>query len=464
MKLTIKRAELKHALQGLGKVIPRKSSTLPVLQCVRFMDDRTGVTATATDLDQTVSYRFPKSALVESGTSVVLELQHLKPLCTGKPSENIEITPARSGFVNLVNHIAGRAVSSEVPTMDPQEWPAQDSDITTYAITPAFLANFRRTLPFASRDETRMVLNGVYLDISRKDCHCMVTTDGRRLTCCNTLSLPVSESCIIPSSKFLAWNKLDGDMRIGTGRVENALWFRLTVDSWTYQAKTIEGTYPNWRQVVPDSNAVHTIEFGDKDVDLLKQVLPSFPGNKGTTGEVVVIGENNTVTMSGRDSEEASWSTLALPHSRHSGPDSFAGVDRRYLLQAFDAGFTRFTFADSMSPLHSSDGKGAIHVLMPVRTEKPEVKAKKPVPVPVIPTKKEDEVIDAKREPEPTTKAGADQLWITFQNVKDKVRDLNSSITELGNQLRQVKKQDKAVRTELDNARGVLSKLKSISI
>ena len=60
--------------------------------------------------------------------------------------------------------------------------------------------------------------------------------------------------------------------------------------------------------------------------------------------------------------------------------------------------------------------------------------------------------------------SSAEQLWLAFQNVRDRVRDLNGALATLGDQLRAAKAQDRTIKAELANARGVLAKLQSIAI
>ena len=44
-------------------------------------------------------------------------------------------------------------------------------------------------------------------------------------------------------------------------------------------------------------------------------------------------------------------------------------LDRRHLLDALDAGFRNFLFADAASPILSHDGIGGMHILMPMLNE-----------------------------------------------------------------------------------------------
>ena len=82
--------------------------------------------------------------------------------------------------------------------------------------------------------------------------------------------------------------------------------------------------------------------------------------------------------------------------------------------------------------------------------------------IPVIQAKEPKPVIQMK--PPVDESSSAEQLWLAFQNVRDRVRDLNGALTTLGDQIRAAKTQDRTIKAELANARGVLAKLQSIAI
>ena len=63
----------------------------------------------------------------------------------------------------------------------------------------------------ASTDETRVILNGCYLDLSDPGCQQIVATDGRHLYSSNSFSLPLQGSLLIPDHKFLGWREFGND-------------------------------------------------------------------------------------------------------------------------------------------------------------------------------------------------------------------------------------------------------------
>ncbi len=107
----------------------------------------------------------------------------------------------------------------------------------------------------------------------------LVATDGRRLTACNSMVLPVEKGLIVPPRKFLTWSGLEGDVAIGVRVFSEVTWFGLHVGPWTYSTRTTDGTYPNWRQVVPPEPGENRVAFTEEDAQALRKILPGFPGH-----------------------------------------------------------------------------------------------------------------------------------------------------------------------------------------
>ena len=90
---------------------------------------------------------------------------------------------------------------------------------------------------------------------------------------------------------------------------------------------------------------------------------------------------------------------------------------------------------------------------MPLRGEVPEI--------PIAP-RKEQSVIE---KPKPQTHGESDdQLALSFHQVRDKVRDLNAAVSELGARLREAQREDRRRKSELAAARNVMKKLQSMKI
>lgn len=128
----------------------------------------------------------------------------------------------------------------------------------------------------SSKDETRYILNGVYLEITKAARAILVATDGRRLIALlsdGTINDPswTAEGGVVIPSKFI--HSLPQD----TGRVLLTIdGNRIRVDVMDtgiqYSCDGQEGNFPNWRQVIPEGPYVLNSGIA-LDVDLLDGIM-----------------------------------------------------------------------------------------------------------------------------------------------------------------------------------------------
>jgi hypothetical protein len=90
------------------------------------------------------------------------------------------------------------------------------------AVPDALRQSIHQALECASTDETRLILNGAFVDVSEPHARYIVGTDGRHLFSSNSFSLPLTESILIPNHKFLGWKEFnaDGEWQLKTGPKE----------------------------------------------------------------------------------------------------------------------------------------------------------------------------------------------------------------------------------------------------
>ncbi len=489
MKITITRGELKLMTAGLSKIIPSRAN-IPVLTCVRFAVQDDNLTAQGTDLDQSARFFFDK-AKVEGAGEIIIPFPMIRDMAKGDNGDMI--TLENEGMeVKVTDNVGGHVVERNVDGIDPAEWPPQGDPIPV-GEAKGFLQAYRRLAPFASTDETRRVISSIHIDMTGdgENCATLVATDGKRLTCCNSMKLPNvdKDGIILPVSKFLLWTGLSSDARIGVLKSKTNTQFGLTAGQWSYRTKGIDGVYPNWRQVVPklDEDACHRIAFTDTEVEAMRKIVPTFPGNN----EIALQGEaDGKLSLYGIEMGSAKALTVPLvAGSTYKGPGCRVVVNRFYLLDALNAGFRNFMFSSTSSPLVSNDGKGATNVLMPLRmghenqkaegqpdnpdtstsTTTPEpAKALEPEPEP----KKEETEMKEKQTapqapvttPEPATPTALERAQAAYETAKAFFRDGQNSLTEMATALRDAVREDKQRKSDTDGIRAMLQKLQTMKV
>jgi len=485
MKITIKRRELRGMTTGFSKIISGQQG-LPILGCVRFCASPEAVTSEVTDLDQTAVYALDKSAAEGEGDFIV-PLDLLRKLSKGADNDTVSFD-SNGGDIYVTNTVSNHAVTQTIGATDPAEWPLSGDEIPTAPAT-GFISAFNRLAPFASTDTTRLALCSVHID-SSEAAAVMVATDGRRLTLMAGLDMPElnKESVIIPTNKFLQWNQLSADAEIGVS--EDGQRFCVKAGPWTYRIKAYDGVYPNYRQVIPSGgDAVHSIRFAKNEVKALGQIIRAFPGD-----ELIAFGctADGEITLCGKDHDGVIDLCIPLTGgSVYKGAGCSMTLNRSMVLDALNAGFTEFTFADKHAPLLSSDGEGGTHVLMPYRicggakrevegasqeptvasperaessqaTQQP-VAAKVPLPKPV--QEKEQPTMPKEINSGGTPELTAfENLLESFEVAKAKAKETQAAMNEVSAYIRKAVREDKARRKEVESVRAGLQKLQSIQV
>ena len=501
MQISVLRGQLKEAVAGFGKIVNGKSRTLPILGGIRFESSEAGVTATVTDLDQTARYRF--GAQAQRTGAFVVPLASIKDLAQGKSNEIVEFETQMGGGVLVTNRVGDHAVQLPIIGMDVDEWPVCPAPVAT---TPAngFLDTYRRLAPFASTDSTRCVLQSVYVDVADKGEHAvtMVACDGKRLSAWNSMNLPLPQSVIVPTTRFLSWSALEGEVGLGF-RVEQQkkqtqiTGLAVSVGSWFYDVRVVDGTYPNWRQVIPgaDDDAAR-VTLTDQDVTVLQKVLGSFPGAEVHDAGIQLRPDTDgRLVISGKGPDDKTETTLAMMGgSTYQGSLPAVAANRFYLLDALTAGFRTFTAAAELSPLRSEDGRGGTHVLMPLRIPEAPTKQPEPQNEPVagngVTASTGDIPQDtattpgAKPATEDTTPRGAsktmtkdntgtgtpeqgtalDRLQAAYEVAKQKVRDASTALVDVAAAIKDAQKEDKQLRADVESVRTGLAKIQSIKV
>jgi DNA polymerase III sliding clamp (beta) subunit (PCNA family) len=482
-------ADLKGVLAGIGKVVHGRN-TLPVLGCVKFAVDATGcLNISGTDLDTTVTAQLGIAPVCEP---LLVPLEPLSRLVKSLPAtERVTIRRADKTRVSLGYQLAGSRVEQPVESPALDEWPPEPvTKQPVVAVDGVFKQTLRQVLECASTDSSRYVLNGVCIDISEPDCHCLVATDGRHLYSANTFRFDLGQSVIIPSRKFLNWSPFhdDGDwfLSFEPDKEGKPAWVRIQSDHWTFLTKAIDGSYPNWRQLVPKPGPKATRAIlSQESVNLMLDVLPRLPGMNESCQSVSLVLNGGGMLVRGRE-PGADWTEVPVPAVTIHGDAKEVSLNRSYLARALRFGFTELVVLDALSPvLFTAPGRTLL--VMPVRTDNtpaapaqnnpppPEAAESTPPSAaqPVNPTEERNAMANNITTPERgNPKNGSNgetqtALGLVIDHVeqiktrlKEVVGDLNKTI----DLLKSAEKEKKATLKEVESVRATLRSLQKVEL
>jgi DNA polymerase-3 subunit beta len=250
MNFTITRQNLHNGLAAVSASIPSKT-TLPVLSNILFEARDGEVRMSGTDLDVAVRVRVP--AEVKQPGSLTAPGKKLQEIVRELPDHPVEVT-TRGEQIELKcgkSHFKLNGLpADEFPTLTEVDFG------TGLTVTGTNLNGLIHRTSFAvSTEESRPILNGVLWELRDGEMK-MVATNGHRLA---RMSVPVestgtrSADFIVPPAALGQVQRLfkDNDS-IEVARSDNHLGFRAA--STEVYTRLIEGTYPNYEQVIPRDN------------------------------------------------------------------------------------------------------------------------------------------------------------------------------------------------------------------
>jgi len=373
MKITIARDELLTGLQRVQGIV-EKRNTMPILSNILLETKQDGIELVATDLE--IGVRGHYKAEVREAGAVSLSARKLYELLkevtdgeiTLETHENnwVQIQVGRSRF-----KMAGIA-ASEFPALPTIEREGR------VAVSGSGLASLIRKTLFAVGDnDARYILNGLLITLRTSDKKVtmkLVGTDGHRLAVAEQDlpagtggDLPTELQAIIPRKAAQEIRRLleeeDGEPLLGF--TKNLVTFQKSGLFLT--SRVMEGTYPNYQQVIPKESAKKAVIERAALESALRRVAVL---SKDKTNAVKVMLQNGSITLH-TSSPDVGEATEDLP-AQYRGESLTTGFNARYLLDALaamDGDQVHLEISSAVSPcvLKSDGAPGFLCVVMPMK-------------------------------------------------------------------------------------------------
>lgn len=352
MEITIPVPVMRRALTGISRLNLSKQQYAitfkPMDGCLNIL---------ASNWREFVSFRAPDATFNGEG-SFAVEFDDLKALVNGARGDTLALKQENKTVTAGYSDDLWQA-EIELEAQEGQGMLLDAFKGYKPVAVPDFRSNFMFALPYASLDETRAMLCGVCLHRDGS----IVATDGRRLVFkekAHPLSFDKMD-ILIPNTSWTRWSGAGEVKGIGAKECGDVY---LETPEWRYVGKTVSGTYPNYRQVVPSPTPETYYEMGD-DAIIAFRTVELLSDRKQRW--------NTTVRL------ECSKTRLSLQYRNHrqhrkvkismQGSGTFqrvTGINCLYFIDALRSGFRKFYQEDDLSPSVSTHN-GWTHVLMPMR-------------------------------------------------------------------------------------------------
>ncbi|MEY2393230.1 DNA polymerase III subunit beta [Wolbachia endosymbiont of Tettigetta isshikii] len=365
MCFSVSRASLLNMLSRVSGVVERRN-TIDVLACINIKAQHGSIKLKATDLD--ISIFASLAANVSSEGEVKISAHTLHDIVKKLPTDS-DINFRMNDQGKLL--ISCRNANFSLPNVVSNTFPVLEEGDHEYDFTllSADLVDLLTKTKFAvSLDDTRYNLNGIYLHTDEQFLYC-VATDGHRLSC---IKRPKPENIngklgvIIPRKTFMELLKvLDDCNEINIKLSDRKIKF--TCGEYILISKLIDGTFPDYKTVIPASQDKQMIVESGKLASVIDRV------------SVVVSDKIKSIRFSlqeklltlNSNSQECSDATESIEVDYNEAPIEI-GFNSRYLLDVLSCikNKCKFNLSDGNGAtiITDEDDPNVLYIVMPMRT------------------------------------------------------------------------------------------------
>ncbi|GLS80486.1 DNA polymerase III subunit beta [Paracoccus marinus] len=370
MKFSIERAVLVKAVAQAQSVVERRN-TIPILSNVLIEAQGDGVSFRATDLDTEVVDKAP--AMVERPGATTVSAALLNEIARKLPDGAlVSISTEAEGRLTVQ---AGRSNFS-LATLPREDFPVMaSSEYSANFSAPSQLLRrlFDKSRFAISTEETRYYLNGVYMHVADGEggrvLRC-VATDGHRLARIDA-ALPEGADempgVIVPRKTVAELKKLlDGDdAEIAVSVSETKV--RFATPTIMLTSKVIDGTFPDYTRVIPQSNA-RKLEVDASDFARAVDRVATVSSERSRAVKLALDDDRLVLSVNAPDAGAAD-EELAVAYADEPLEIGFNAKYLQEIAQQVDRENAVFLFNGSGDAALIREGgdESAVYVVMPMR-------------------------------------------------------------------------------------------------
>ena len=300
MEFIVTSTQLLGHLLTASKIITTKSS-LAILDNFKFEIKEGNLTITSSDLESTITVSMPLLSNDGEGTFAV-NARELTDLIKEFPEQPLTFNVNFETYNITIVSSNGKYERPFLDGMDFPQTPTLKEDIvrTIEISSGAVLAGISSTFFAAANDEIRPIMNGIRIEFLPEEGVAFIATDAHKLSkYCNS-EIQVEEECgfVLPKKPANILKSIisKSDDKIKLEFDDKNVVF--TSKGFTYISRFIEGTYPNYKSVIPINNPYKMIVDRLELLGAVKRV--SLMANKGSQLIGLAILDNQ-LTISAKD-------------------------------------------------------------------------------------------------------------------------------------------------------------------
>ena len=367
MKFVCSRESILNEISIAQEVISSRNS-LSILSNVLLETHANQLSIKATDLKVSFETQIPVETSESGNTTVYCDkfLGILRSLPTGdiefdQQDQRLDIRPLFKKIDFQLKSIASDKFPEFQDVGDDQFFELPQKD---------FNEMISQTIFAVSDDETRYFMNGVYME-NQDGKIIMVATDGRRLSFIGKDvpdSIPTFAGVIIPPKILTMIRKLSsGEGNLSIAVTDKHVFVKM--DSKKLTSNLIEGQFPNYNRVIPESQENEVVVDRAEINEALNRV--SLLVEQKSRRVFCSVNENSLLLHSEESEIGVAREEISCEYT---GPETSLALNYRYLiepLRVMDDEKVSIQFTDSKKAVSimPAEDKGYVHIIAPMQLD-----------------------------------------------------------------------------------------------
>lgn len=327
MKVSVEKQELQRKLSDIQNIV-EKRNTMPILNHFLLVAEGQHPYVTATDLE--TAFKEPIALTVKEEGRMCIPAKKLLEIVR-EVEDDVILESVDNQWLKVKSgktHFRLACLSADEFPVWP---PLHDTEELTVP-SAMFLEMIEKTIYAAGESDTRYVLNGLLFHVKPEGILTIVGTDGHRLALCEkSLGAPrgeekrmiLSRKAVTELRRFLS--EEDTPVKIAIGK--NHVLFEM--GDVQFLTRLIEGTYPNYEQVIPADNQKTVTADRESLMRSLRRVS-IMSKERSSAVKVEINAGQMVISASNPDLGEAT-DEIGITYS---GEEMAIGFNARYVLDA----------------------------------------------------------------------------------------------------------------------------------
>ncbi len=367
MKFICERSILLKEISIAQEIISTKNA-ISILSNVLLETSGSTLFIKATDIKVNFKTSLPVNVVEEGSTTVFCD--KLLGILASIPDGELEFEHSNGKVTIKPSFKKIKFQLKSITSEKYPEFPVSD-DISFFDIpVKEFKKMVTQTIFSISDDETRYFMNGVFFEQRNNEELVMVATDGRRLAFIKKAfeGIPEFSGVIIPPKILSLISKRAGDEGlVSIGITEKTLF--VNFGPYKFSSTLIEGNFPNYQRVIPESQSFSFSVNKPELIDALKRVSLLV---EQKSRRIFLTAQSGVLSISS-DESDIGTAKEDIP-CRYDGESFTIAINYRYLEEplkviAEDTVTIQFTEPNKAITLYPAPESDYFHIIMPMQLD-----------------------------------------------------------------------------------------------